>query len=74
MEKEFLSPSFNPEEILSVSTFKPRCITSGEFYLHGLYPLEDLKYNTCHKPHGNEFSPLNGTMFEKVLNNIEEGS
>ena len=37
--KNFLSEQYNPDEILSLSTFKQRCAVSGIFYLHGLYPL-----------------------------------
>jgi hypothetical protein len=38
-EKKLLSGEYNPREILSLSTFKQRCVTSGQFYLRGLYPL-----------------------------------
>jgi hypothetical protein len=39
-EKRFLtSENYNHNEILSIATFKQRCITSGEYFLHGMYPM-----------------------------------
>jgi hypothetical protein len=38
-EKKLLSETYRPEEILSVATFKNRCLVSGEQYMAGLYPL-----------------------------------
>jgi len=42
--KKFLSEEFNADELLSMSTFKQRCAVSGQFFLHGLYPLQDIAY------------------------------
>lgn len=39
VEKKLLSQNYDPNEILSLSTFKQRCAVSGEFMIHGLYPL-----------------------------------
>jgi len=43
-EKQFLSSTYNPNEILSLATFKERCVTSGQYYLRGLYPMESLTF------------------------------
>ena len=43
--KQFLSSTFSPDEVLSLSTFKQRCAVSGEFFLKGLYPLEETAYS-----------------------------
>ena len=44
-EKGFLSEKYDPSEILSMSTFKQRCAVSGEYFLRGLYPLQDICFN-----------------------------
>ena len=45
-EKRFLSPNFNPNEILAIATFKERCLVSGQHVLKGLYPMEDHRYDS----------------------------
>lgn len=42
--KKFLSEDYDAGEILSMSTFKQRCVVSGEAFFYGLYPLVDTKY------------------------------
>ena len=43
-EKRLLSEVYNPREILSMSTFKQRCLESGRYFMHGLYPLQDIQF------------------------------
>ena len=43
-QKKLLSEKFDPKEILSMSTFKERCHDSGVFFLHGLFPLQNIKF------------------------------
>ena len=45
-EKRFLSEKYKKNEVMSIATFKKRCVTSGEYYLHGLYPMEDLRFKS----------------------------
>ena len=42
--KKLLSEDFNPDEILSMSTFKQRCAVSGEHMMFGLYPMQDVSF------------------------------
>eukprot|EP00347_Sterkiella_histriomuscorum_P023311 403335134 len=69
-DKQFLSPDYNPKEILSISTFKQRCLDSGRHYLQGLYPLQSHKFDQEIDHHKLENSPLRGTMFEIMLDLI----
>jgi hypothetical protein len=43
-EKKFLSERYNPSEILSIATFRERCVESGRHFLQGMYPLEDHRF------------------------------
>ena len=70
--KKFLSEKFDPEEILSFSTFKERCAVSGQFFLHGMYPLQDLKFQSHKEPHTDPNSPLSGTTYEETLQLISK--
>ena len=75
VEKKFLSEKFNPEEILSLSTFVQRCATSGQYLLRGLYPLEEIQFDRdvdyLSEP---ENSPLTGTTYAQVLSTMSKAS
>lgn len=72
-KKKFLSDDYKPGEILSMSTFKQRCATSGEFFLSGLYPFTDLSYfEDMRYFELTENSILNGTSYAKILENIDD--
>ena len=44
-EKKLLKEEYDPRQILSLSTFKPRCAVSGDFFLQGLYPLHEIQFD-----------------------------
>ncbi len=44
IEKKLLREVYDPREIISIATFKERCIESGLWFLRGLYPMNDLKF------------------------------
>lgn len=69
--KKFLSENFNPDEILSVSTYVDRCVESGKYFLHGLFPLQDIQFKKENYPHLESGSPLKGTAFETILADID---
>jgi hypothetical protein len=69
-DKNLLSVAYDPSEILSLSTFVQRCSTSGQYLLHGLYPLEELKFRSDFNYVGDVVSPLHGTNYEAVLASI----
>jgi len=39
--KRLLSQDWTPEEVLSIATYKRRCVESGEYMLKGMYPMQD---------------------------------
>lgn len=39
VEKKFIKEEYDPKEILSIATFRERCIESGRHYLEGMFPL-----------------------------------
>ena len=69
-EKGLLSETYNPNEILSMSTFKQRCAVSGEYLLRGLYPLQDIRYNSEVYQQSTPNSPLDGTNYKVILDGI----
>ena len=73
-EKGFLSEQYNPKEVLAIATFKERCVASGQFFLKGLYPLESHRYTEEIQHHEDELSPINGTMYQKILRLIDSKS
>jgi hypothetical protein len=68
--KKFLSENYDPDEILAMATFKQRCSLSGLFFIHGLYPTQDIRFNkeVVYQQHP---SPLVGSTYEMMLNNME---
>jgi hypothetical protein len=69
-----MSESYDPREILSIATFKERCIESGDWYLRGMFPLSDLKFNSEDVMDSYLSSPINNTMFGTVLNSIDHSN
>ena len=77
VEKQFLSDTYDPKQILSVSTYYDRCAVSGEFYLHGLYPFQDLSAATIelwpHKEAG-MLPIIKDTTYERIFKHIDDDS
>jgi hypothetical protein len=68
--KKLLSEEYNPEEILVMATFKQRCAVSGLYYLHGLYPAQDIRFDREVLYQGQENSPLMGTTYTTMLDSM----
>jgi hypothetical protein len=66
-EKRFLKEEYDPSEILSIATFRERCIESGRHYLEGMYPLTDLCFKEDIVHHDDVNTPLDETIYERVL-------
>ena len=69
--KKLLKESYDPKEILSIATFKERCIESGLWFLRGLYPMNDLKFQEESIVESYLESPIKDTLFSKIINSIE---
>jgi len=65
--KKFLSEDYNPKEIMSFSTSVQRCVESGKHFLHGLYPLQDIKYN--HEIF--DVPALKSTTFQHIIKDMD---
>ncbi len=70
-EKKLLKETYDPKEILSIATFKERCIESGLWFLRGLYPMNDLKFHEESIVESYLESPIKNTLFSKILKSIE---
>ena len=70
-EKKLLKETYDPKEILSIATFKERCIESGLLFLRGLYPMNDLKFHEKSIVESYLESPIKNTLFSKILESIE---
>ena len=68
VNKKFLSEKYDPEEIVGYSTYKQRCAVSGKFYLHGMYPMQEVDYNQEVEPHLADNSPFRGTSYDVMMN------
>ena len=68
LNKKFLSEKYDPEEILGYSTYKQRCAVSGKFFLHGMYPMQNINYEQEIAPHKDYNSIMKDTSYEEMMN------
>ncbi|TNV77816.1 hypothetical protein FGO68_gene13688 [Halteria grandinella] len=64
-KKRLLSERYNQREIIAIATFKNRCIMSGELFLRGIYPLQDIE-NIAERTY--DGYTIENTLIEKVIN------
>ena len=70
-DKKLLKEAYDPKEILSIATFKERCIESGLWFLRGLYPISDIKFQEESILESYLESAIKKTLFAKILKSIE---
>ncbi len=73
-EKGFVSEDYDPEEFLSISTFYERCRSSGEYYLRGMFPYQDLANEGSLYTSDSMPNVLRNTGYERILKHIESTS
>ena len=71
IDKKLLKEVYDPKEILSIATFKERCIESGLWFLRGLYPMSDLKFQEDSVVESYLESAIKDTLFSKIIRSIE---
>ena len=71
IDKKLLKEVYDPKEILSIATFKERCIESGLWFLRGLYPMSDLKFQEESIMESYLDSAIRDTLFYKILKSIK---
>ena len=74
VEKKLLSQDYQPKEILSIATFKERCLESGHWFLKGMYPLNDIVFKDEGIFESYLQSAIKYTTFAKILQSIENNS
>jgi len=72
LEKKFLRERYDPSEILSIATFRERCVESGQYFLRGLYPMENHKFTEDIVHHDDENTPIADTIYAKILQKLED--